>query len=88
MFTKKYEDVIELLKIKDDIDKTYLKKLGFEDNSKCYFKHISNAWWCIRKKDNIIECTACGDWTKALVVLFDLITNNMVEKIEVRKCLK
>ena len=30
MFTKKYEDVIELLKIKDDIDKTRLKKLGFE----------------------------------------------------------
>ena len=29
MFTKKYEDVIELLKIKDDIDKTRLKKLGF-----------------------------------------------------------
>ena len=50
MFTKKYEDVIELLKIKDDIDKTYLKKLGFEENSKCYFKHISNACWCIRKK--------------------------------------
>ena len=33
MFTKKYEDVIELLKIKDDIDKTRLKKLGFEENS-------------------------------------------------------
>lgn len=72
-----------MLKIKDTVDLKELEKLGFEESCDCYLKHTANAYWFVRKRDRIIGfSTNYGEWTRILLVLFDLISAGLVEKVE------